>query len=150
LSKKTIAFLFILIILPIILYLFWPSDEKRIKKLFKEGSHAIEKEDLDSVMSKVSYNYHDEYGLTYLFIKENIKSSFQRMNDIRVEYEDVAIEVNDGKATAEMDVRIIATIGSETGYILGDLPNPAHLIFNLEKERTKWLIIKTQGLPVYW
>jgi hypothetical protein len=46
-----------------------------------------------------------------------------------------------------MDVRIIATIGNETGYIFGDLPKPAHLKFTLEKERTKWLVAKTEGLP---
>jgi hypothetical protein len=62
--------LFIFFALPIILYLLWPSDESRIKKLFKEGSQAIEKKELDAVMSKVSFNYRDGYGFTYLYIKE--------------------------------------------------------------------------------
>ncbi len=149
-SKKSLTIFFLILIIPIILYILWPSDEKRIKKLFKEGSEAIERKNLDDVMSKVSYNYNDEYGLTYLLIKENMKASFERMKDIKIEYENTNIEIGKGKATVEMDVRIIATIGTETGYILGDLPNPAHLIFSLEKERTKWLIIKTQGLPEYW
>jgi hypothetical protein len=146
-SKKSLILLFILIILPIVLYLLWPSDESRIKKLFKEGSHAIEKEDLDAVMSKVSFNYSDEYGMTYLYIKEMIKSVFHRMSDIKIEYENLMIKVNDKTATADMDVRIIATIGNDTGYILGDLPKPVHLKFTLEKVRTKWLVTKTEGLP---
>jgi hypothetical protein len=146
-SKKSLIFLFILIILPIVLYLLWPSDESRIKKLFKEGSHAIEKEDLDAVMSRVSFNYRDEYGLTYLYMKELMKSVFQRMSDIKIEYENLMIKVNDKTATADMDVRIIATIGNDTGYILGDLPKPVHLKFTLEKVRTKWLVTKTEGLP---
>jgi hypothetical protein len=146
-SKKSLILLFILIILPIVLYLLWPSDESRIKKLFKEGSHAIEKEDLDAVMSKVSFNYCDEYGLTYLYIKEMMKSVFQRMSDIKVEYENLKIKINDKTATVETDVRIIATIGNDTGYILGDLPKPVHLKFTLEKVRTKWLVTKTEGLP---
>lgn len=146
-SKKSIILLFILFALPIILYLLWPSDESRIKKLFKEGSQAIEKEDLDVVMSKVSYNYRDEYGLTYLYIKESMKSVFQQMSDIRIEYENLKIKVNDKTATADMDVRVIATIGNDTGYILGDLPKPVHLKFTLEKERVKWLVTKTEGLP---
>ena len=136
-SKKTIALLFLLILTPIILYLLWPSDESRIKKLFKEGSKAIEKEDLDGVMSKVSFNYSDEYGLTSLYLKESIKSVFKQMSDIKVEYENLNIKVNDKIAKADMDVRIIATIGNETGYIFGDLPKPVHLKFTLEKERTK-------------
>jgi hypothetical protein len=146
-SKKSLIFLFILIILPIVLYFLWPSDESRIKKLFKEGSNAIEKEELDAVMSKVSFNYSDEYGLTYLYMKELMKSVFQRMSDIKIEYENLMIKVNDKTATADMDVRIIATIGNDTGYILGDLPKPVHLKFTLEKVRTKWLVTKTEGLP---
>lgn len=146
-SKKSIAFLFILIAVPLIIYLIWPSDESRIKKLFREGAQAIEKEDLDGAMSKVSYNYRDEYGLTYLYMKELMKSAFQRMKDIKVEYENLKINISDRTATADMDVRIIATIGNNTGYIMGDLPNPAHLKFTLEKQRTTWLVAKTEGLP---
>jgi hypothetical protein len=147
LSKKLIAVLFIFFALPIILYFLWPSDENRIKKLFKEGSQAMEKEELDAVMSKVSFNYRDEYGLTYLYVKELMKSVFQRMNDIKIEYENLDIKVNDKNATADMDVRILATIGNDTGYIFGDLSKPVHLKFTLEKERAKWLVIKTEGLP---
>ena len=149
-SKKTIALLFLFILTPIILYFLWPSDESRIKKLFKEGSRAIEKEDLDAVMSKVSFNYSDEYGLTYLYLKESMKSVFQQMSDIKIEYENLNIKVNDKIAKADMDVRIIATIGNDTGYIFGDLPKPVHLKFTLEKERTKWLVTKTEGLPLNW
>lgn len=146
-SKKSTALLFLLIILPVIFYFLWPSDESRIKKLFNEGSRAIEKEDLDAVMSKVSFNYSDEYGLTYLYLKESMKSVFQQMSDIKIEYENLNIKVNDKIAKADMDVRIIATIGNDTGYIFGDLPKPVHLKFTLEKERTKWLVAKTEGLP---
>jgi hypothetical protein len=147
-SKKSIALLFILIAAPLIIYLIWPSDESRIKKLFREGAHAVEKEDLDAAMSKVSYNYRDEYGLTYLYMKELMKSAFQRMKDINVEYENLKININDRTATADMDVRIIATIGDNTGYIMGDLPNPVHLKFTLEKQRTTWMVTKLEGLPV--
>jgi hypothetical protein len=150
LSKKSIALLSIIILLPIIIYFLWPSDESRIRKLFKEGSGAIEKEDIDKVMAKVSYNYSDEYGLTYLYIKESLKKVFLQMKDIKIEYENMQIKVNKEKATVDMDVRVIATIGNDTGYILGDLPNPVHLTFTLEKERTKWLVTRTEGLPVHW
>jgi hypothetical protein len=149
-SKKTIILLFILFSLPGILYLLWPSDESRIKKLFKEGSRAIEKEDLNAVMAKVSYNYRDDYGFTYLYIRESMQRLFQRISDPKVEYENLKMTVEDNTAAAEMDIRIVATIGGETGYIIGDLPNPVHLKFTLEKERAKWLVTKTEGLPVWW
>ena len=147
-SRKSLILIFTLFVLTTIIYLLWPSDESRIRKLFREGSKAIEKGDLDAVMSKVSYNYRDEYGMTYLYIKESMKSVFKQMSDIKVEYENLKIKINDKTATADMDVRIIATIGNNTGYILGDLPKPVHLRFTLEKERVKWLVTKTEGLPL--
>jgi len=150
LNRKSLILISIPFVLAVLIYLLWPSDESRIKKLFKEGSQAIEKEDLDRVMSKLSFNYHDEYGMNYLYIKESMKSVFQQMNDIKIEYENLKIKVNKKNATADMDVRILATIGNDTGYIFGDLAKPVHLTFTLEKERAKWLVTKTEGLPRNW
>ena len=149
-NKKSIALLILVIIIPVLIYLLWPSDESRIKKLFKEGSQTIEKEDLDGVMSKLSFNYHDEYGMNYLYIKESMESVFQQMNDIKIEYENLKIKIDKKTAAADMDVRILATIGNDTGYIFGDLAKPVHLTFTLEKERAKWLVTKTEGLPRNW
>lgn len=149
-SKKTITLLFVLILAPVIFYLIWPSDEARIKKLVKEGIKAIEQEDLENVLSKVSYNYRDEYGLTYLSIQEYMKKYFQQMDEITVEYENLQIEVHDKTASVEMDVRVVAQLGTDTGYVFGDYPNPEHLRLTLQKERTKWYLIKTEGLPYEW
>lgn len=139
--------------------LLWPSDQKRIKKLFKEGAEAVQSKNLDGVMSKVSFNYRDDYGMTYVFLRETLKREFERLSDINVEYRDLRIRVfrekGPGKnadlvssiwATAEMDVRVLATIGTQTGYIIGDPDSPLHLKFTLEKERLHWLIVKTEGL----
>ena len=149
-NRKSLILISIPFVLAVLIYFLWPSDESRIKKLFKEGSQAIEKEDLDGVMSKVSFNYHDEYGMNYLYIKESMKSIFQQMNDIKIEYESLKIKVDKKTATADMDVRILVTVGDDTGYIFGDLAKPVHLTFTLEKERAKWLVTKTEGLPHYW
>lgn len=146
-SRKSFILLFTLFALSVILYFLWPSDESKIRKLFKEGSQAIEKEDLDAVMSKVSFNYRDENGMTYLYIKKLMKSVFRQMGDIKIEYENLEIKINDKNATADTDLRIVATVGNNTGYIMGDLAKPAHLRFILEKERGKWLVAKTEGLP---
>jgi hypothetical protein len=151
LSRKTIILLFLLIAAPVIIYFFWPSDESRIQKLFRKGAGAIEKKDLDTVMSKVSFNYRDEHGMSYLYIKEMMKSVFQGMDHIKIEYENLKINVKaDKTATADMDVRIIATIATDKGYILGDSTNPVHLKFTLGQERTKWLVTGTEGLPFFY
>ena len=147
-SRKTIAFLVILIVAPALGYLLWPSDESRIKKVFRQGSAAIEQEKIDEVMARVSFNYTDEYGLTYLYIREGMTRIFQNLDNIKVEHEVKRIEIKDKTATAELEIRVLATRGSETGYIAGDLPKPLQMKFYLEKERTTWLVTKTEGLPL--
>jgi len=149
-NRKTIISLVLLIISPVIIYFLWPTDESRIKKLFREGVTAIEQEKIDEVVAKVSFNYADDYGLTYLFIKEGMTKLFQNMDNIKVEYEITRIEIKDKTATAELDVRVLATRGSDTGYIAGDLSKPFHMKFFLEKERTTWLVTKTEGLPLHF
>jgi hypothetical protein len=147
-KKKSLLIFHIVFALAFLAYLLWPTDESRIKKVFKEGAEAIEREDLDAVMSKVSFNYRDDYGLTFLSMKESMQSVFKRMSDIKVTRENLTIKINDKTATGDLDVRIIATVGNNTGYVMGDLRKPAHLKFTLEKEKMKWLITKTEGLPL--
>ena len=158
-NKKLIVGLILLSALIFTVYLLWPSDESRIKKLFKEGAAALESRDLDGIIAKISFNYRDDYGMTYLSLKEALKREVEKLSDIYVEYGDLEIKVfKNGKsqgeqipsaasdmATAELNVRVIATVGSDTGYILGDVKSPLHLKFTLGKERMKWLIIKTEG-----
>jgi hypothetical protein len=45
-----------------------------------------------------------------------------------------------------MDIRVVATAGTETGYVVGDVKTPVHLSFTLEKERMKWLIVRAEGI----
>lgn len=145
-SKKSIILLCLLILSPIIIYFLWPSDENRIKKLFREGAKAIEDRKIEDVMSKVSYNYTDEYGLNYIYMKEAMTKIFERMDNFSVEYKINKIEVKENAATAEVEVRIIASAGQDTGYIVGDAGKPVVVIFFLDKVRTKWLVNKTEGL----
>ncbi|PIV44491.1 MAG: hypothetical protein COS28_00275, partial [Nitrospirae bacterium CG02_land_8_20_14_3_00_44_33] len=126
-SKKSVILLFLLIISPALIYFLWPSDEARIKKLIKEGAEAIEKKEIDKVMAKVSFNYQDEKGLTYILIKQILGSQFKALSGIKIEYENLKIEVKEKLATAEFDLLVIATIGNQTGYIIGDLKTPARI-----------------------
>lgn len=145
-SKKSAILLFLLIISPMLIYFLWTSDESRIKKLIKEGAAAIEKEEIDNVMSKVSFNYQDEHGFTYILIKQILGSQFKALSGINIEYENLKIEVKGKLANAEFDLRVIAAIGNQTGYIIGDLKTPARIKLFLEKERATWLVIKTEGI----
>ncbi len=144
-SKRFTIGLLFLFALIVTLWLLCPSDESRIRKLIKEGAKAAESGDLDGVMAKISFNYQDDYGMTCLYLKEILKREFQRLSDISVEYENLKIQVSENTAVAELDIRVIATSGNETGYIIGDIKSPLPLRLTLDKERTKWLIVKAEG-----
>lgn len=145
-NKKTIISLALLILSPIIIYFLWPSDENRIKNLFREGAKAIEQEKTENVMSRVSFNYTDERGLSYLFIKKSIENVFHQMDGIKIEYTIEDVNVKDSAATANLDIRVIARQGQDTGYAVGDAAKPVHIKFFLEKEKGHWLISKSEGL----
>jgi len=145
-SKRSTIGLLLMVAAIGTLWFLWPTDESRIRKLFKEGAKAVESRDLDGVMAKVAFNYRDEHGMTYLYLKEVLKREFQRLSDISIEYEVLNVRVAENTATAELDMRVIATSGSDTGYIIGDVRTPLRLRFTLEKERAKWQLISTEGL----
>lgn len=146
-SKKTIALLVLLIIAPVIAYFLWPSDEARIRKLFREGARAIHEEKIDDVMKQVSLTYRDDYGMTYLYIREGMERFFTMFDKIEADYEIKQISIQEKTAVAELVVRVLATRGQETGYIAGDLSNPLQMRFHLEKERGSWSVNKVEGLP---
>ncbi|TAN39796.1 MAG: hypothetical protein EPN25_10100 [Nitrospirae bacterium] len=149
-SKKMVALLVLLFSAPLIIYLLWPSDEKRIRKLFREGATAIEQKKTDEMMSKLSFNYTDEHGLSYLYLKEGSVRFFKQVGDIKVEYSIRGIDIKDTRALVHVEVRVIAGQGQERGYIAGDAAQPVKMKFHLEKERTTWLVVRTEGLPVWF
>lgn len=145
-SKKSIAFLLLLFILPIIIYFLWPSDEVRIRKLIREGAAAIEREELDAVMQKVNLAYRDDYGLNYIALKRFMSRWFETTGDIDVSYERLRIDIKDRTATAVMYVRVAATAGGGKGFFIGDPREPERLKLSLVKERTRWSVIKSEGV----
>jgi hypothetical protein len=149
-TRKSLALLILIIIIPALLSVLWSPDRARIKSLIKKGAESIEQKDIDGVMSCVSFNYRDEHGLTYLSLKESFKKFFQRYGRISIEYENLTIKVNDREAMAGLDVRVIGAVGKQTRYIAGDISDPVRVVFHLEKERLKWQFVKTSGIPSYY
>ncbi len=145
-SKKTVIYFALLILSPLIIYFLWPSDENRIKKLLREGAQAIEQEKIDDVMSKVSFNYADDHGLSYITVKEGLTRIFQQMSDMKIEYKINDITIKNTTAAVDLHMRVIANYGQDAGYAVGDAAKPAGLKLFLVKERTKWLVSKTEGI----
>ncbi len=147
-SRRSIICLLLLIISPVVIYLLWPTEEGRIRKLIKNGAKAVEAKKVDDVMSKISYTYTDQYAINYLVIKEALQREFQRINTISVECDITRVEVKDKTASAGIDVRVIVTSGKEAGYVVGDAAKPAHLSLSLEKGPTGWLINSVEGIKL--
>ncbi|MBA4371546.1 MAG: hypothetical protein C0402_01650 [Thermodesulfovibrio sp.] len=152
-SKRMIALLLLIFIGPLLFYLLWPSDESRIRKLFKKGAKAIQEEKPEEVMAAVSFNYTDEHGLSYLFLKEGTTRFFAQADNIKVDYVITGIDIKKETAAVAVEVKVAAGLPGEKGrgpaYIAGDAAKPVQMKFHLEKERSTWLVIRTEGLPVW-
>lgn len=149
-SKKGIAIIVLLIAVPIIIFFIWPSETARIRKMIKKGAAGFEEKNIEEVMACVSYTYQDEYGMTYLLIQKGVERLFKQLDKMKIEYKNLEITVDKKTATANLDIRVIGTRGEHTQYVLGDFDTPLHISFTLGKERMKWLVVGTEGLPKYY
>lgn len=140
-NRKSLVIVCLLVCLAGALIVFWPTDERRIRVLLREGIEAVESENIDAVMSRVSFNYRDDHGLTYLTLREWLKAQFQAFTEIDVQEGDLSVSVSGDKATAVLSARVLATEGSMRGYVVGDPKEPARLTFVLARERSRWLIV---------
>ncbi|MEK6693040.1 MAG: hypothetical protein AABY44_06405 [Nitrospirota bacterium] len=120
------------------------SEEKRIARVIEAGEKSLEAKDLEGCMKRLSYNYSDEYGLSYLQIKKFLEKFFQEFQEIEIEKEILKIEVKDDEAQASMNIRVIVTIQNQRGYLIGSSESLANIKIDLEKVRTKWLVKRVE------
>ncbi len=142
----------LLIVAPVGVYLLWPSDEARIKKLVMKEAQALGAEDIQAVMKGISFNYSDEKGLSYLLIKRLLEREFDRLNNIDVSYSDLLIVVrDDDTASAVMDLHVTSGTNNESPrYVLGDAESPVVLNLSLRKEGAgKWMIRSSSWPPAF-
>jgi hypothetical protein len=144
-SRKFIVLIIALGITILLVWLLFPSDEARIRKLVKESVGAVEMEAIDGVMGHIAFGYQDEFGQSYIILKKNLMRQFETYSDIKVEYDELAVEVTKDGATASMLVLVLATVNGQRGYILGDLKDTTRLVLELTKNPAKkWLITKAE------
>ena len=149
-SKKSVLFLAVLLLAPIVLYFLWPSDEARIRRLFREGAQAVESRKVEAVLDKVSFSYADGNGLNYFGLKEMIKAVFAREKEIHVSYKIDRLDISGKTARAELKVNLSRTGGPAADLLPGRQDEPIVMTFTIEKEHGKWLITKTEGLPMVY
>ncbi|MEJ2182777.1 MAG: hypothetical protein P8Y66_04565 [Nitrospirota bacterium] len=129
-------------------WLFWPSDEARIRKLLTETVHAVEEEDLPGVLSPVAFQYTDNHGLSYLLLKRTLQREFRHFEDIDVQMKILSVEVDGEEAVARLDLLVLATRDGERGYFFGGLKEPAHAVLYLKKNTPRgWRIERGEYEP---
>ncbi len=145
-KRRYVFILTLLLLFIIIIYVFYPSDENRIRKTISSSEKAVISEDIDRFMESVSFNYQDDYGNNYLRLKKILQTSFKRLSDIGIEKNIRKISVNDPFAEVTILIRVTASDGHETGYIMGDAIDAKQISVFLQKSSYKWLIVKVEGV----
>lgn len=135
----------------VVTFVFYPTDEKRIRKIINNAERAISSKDIDKLMDVISFNYKDDYGNGYLQIKKTAELAFRRLNDIEIEKNILAILVKEDNAEVELSVRVIASSieGEGRGYIIGDAGKAERIKVFFEKSPHKWLVTKVEGVKVF-
>jgi len=144
-KRAVLSCVFLLAIIAAGIILF-PTDSKRIKKVLNSGSKAVAEEDADSLMEIISYNYSDDHGGSYLQLKKMAEAVFRRLDDIEVGMDITGVSVEGGRALADLRVSVIASEGSERGYLIGDAAGNLQLKVFLEKSPYKWKVVRIEGL----
>lgn len=137
----------------IALYVYYPTNENRIRRVISKSEKAIASEDIDKLMGLISYNYSDNYGNSYLKLKKTFETAFSRFDDINIERNIIKISDKDSLAEAELLIRVLASDPSASpesenarSYIIGDALDPVKVRIFLKKSPYKWLIIKAEGV----
>jgi hypothetical protein len=137
----------------VLVYLFYPTDENRIRKVIRNGEKAAVAEDIDGLMDSFSYNYIDDYGNGYLKLKKRFEAVFKRLDNIEIEKNLRGITIDESRAEAEIQIRVIASSSSGRGrngqdkkYIIGYPEDTETIKVSFAKSPHKWLITGFKGL----
>jgi len=144
--KKTYLYFLLFFIVAAVVFIFYPTDEKRIKRVIAGSEEALLREDIDGLFEYISYNYRDDHGGSYLILKKRMQIVFKRLDDIEIEKNLLKITVQDKTAEAELNVRVIASEGEAREYIIGDAVTWQGIKVFLEKSPNKWLVTKVEGV----
>ena len=141
--KKFGIILFITAVITVI-FLF-PSDKKRIRKAIGAVEQAVVNEDVQALMDRVSFNYADEYGGSYLTLKKRAEHLFNTYDDFDVTAIIAGIAIIEEKATVDLEVSLVASSGSERGYLFGNAGGHREIKVFFEKSKLNWMITRLEA-----
>lgn len=129
------------------------SDQVQIQTLLTDAKAAIEQKNIRRVMSYVSRNYHDHYGLNYDSLKLQVVQALRTEDNYQIVLENTLIET--AKETATVRTRVTVLLGSATNGGLEPVFKK-DVTLHLQKEKAKrflilpsmaWRVTSISGLP---
>ncbi len=144
--KKLIPVLLIIaiIVTGIVFILFQPDGQTKITNVLKKGSCAINDESTSKIMSLVSQEYKDTFGLTYEALRSIFIRTFYQIDSLNVRYSIIKINLNNNLATVIIDINVTGVLTGGKQDIVGNSNNPERLTLTFTKKRFKWSIIESK------
>jgi len=128
--KKWILIIAVIAAAAALVRLLMPGDRARIMTAVTKGKTAIERENIDKVMSVVSIGYRDEYGFTYAALRKTFADMFGRLDNISLGCDIGDATIRGDTADVALDVSLSGTINGERYRIIGDgTPEPITVRF---------------------
>jgi hypothetical protein len=143
--KRKFLFLIFFLLLAVIFYLFFRpkplSDREAIMQVFQKGVEGIRTKDASLLLSLISPNYHDDFGVTFWDIKRYIKSELNRAIVLDLTIENIQLAITPPDAFG----RLKCTLLIQMEDMSQPLVFPLSLDVYLKKERKRWKIIRVKG-----
>ena len=141
--KKLIPALIIIAVIGSAIMLLLPGDQKKIEDSLEKGSKAMRDERISKIMSLVSHEYSDTYGLSYGALQRIFARTFFQIDSIEVTYTIRSLAINKKSATVIIDITVTGSPAGNKQFIIGKPNSPELLTLTYTKGWLKWTVIES-------
>ncbi len=136
----------VIIVIAALVFIFFPSEKKRISTVIEKGSEAIIHEDVDSFIDIVALSYNDDYGGSYLYMKKRVERLFGRFDDFEIAIDNMGATIEDKTASVDLRVSMIASEGDKRAYLIGDAGGHQAIRVFFVKAPYNWKLERIEGI----
>jgi len=147
-----LAVLVIVVIALLVFFLCRSTDDtSEISGVIDQMVEAGEKGMQGDLMEHVSIEYKDDYGASYLVVKNVVENFFQKFSKFDTDYKNLAVSIDnsengDKTAVANLDIHIIGYRSGTPVDILGSEDSYQNITVELKKSKLLgWKITKAEG-----
>ena len=120
-----------------------PNDIKKIEQSLAKGRRAMDEENVTKIMSLISRDYSDTYGLTFGSLRSIFARTFFQVDSIDVRYTIHAITLHKKTATVSIDITVSGIMTNTRHFIVGGEDTPQRLKLTYTKEGFFWHVTES-------